>query len=150
MADVGPGPASPNEFDAYADDYDAQLQVGLSITGESRDYYARGRALWLAGRLAQLGFQPRIALDYGCGTGSATPFLVGNIGVERVIGVDVSAESIRIARSRFADSPASFALVREVAPLASIDLAFCNGVFHHISPAERPTSVQYVFRALRP
>ena len=67
-----------------------------------------------------------------------------------MLGVDVSAESIRVARTRFSGAPASFALVGDVAPLASIDLAFCNGVFHHISPAERARSVEYVFSALRP
>jgi SAM-dependent methyltransferase len=150
MADVSPAPASRNEFDAYADDYDAQLRVGLAITGESKDYYARSRARWLAGRLAALGCRPRTVLDYGCGTGSATPFLLEHLGAERVLGVDVSAESIRVARTRFSGAPASFALVGDVAPLASIDLAFCNGVFHHISPAERASSVEYVFSALRP
>jgi SAM-dependent methyltransferase len=149
MADVSPAPASRNEFDAYADDYDAQLGVGLAITGESKDYYARSRARWLARRLAALSYRARTVLDYGCGTGSATPFLLEHLGVERVVGVDVSAESIRIARTRFSGAPASFALVREFAPSASIDLAFCNGVFHHIPPAERAASVEYVFRTLR-
>ena len=145
-----PAPASRNEFDAYADDYDEQLEAGLAITGESKDYYARSRARWLAGRLAASSFRPRTVLDYGCGTGSATPFLLEDLGAEHVLGVDVSAESIRIARSRFSLEPASFALVGDVAPLGSIDLAFCNGVFHHIPPAQRATSVEYVFRALRP
>jgi SAM-dependent methyltransferase len=150
MPEVSPAPASGNEFDAYADDYDAQLQVGLSVTGETKDYYARSRARWLAGRLAGLGYRPRTVLDYGCGTGSATPFLLEHLGAERVLGVDVSAESIRIARSRFSGASASFALVGELTPLASIDLAFCNGVFHHIPPSERAASVEYVFRALHP
>jgi hypothetical protein len=32
-----PPAASLNEFDAYADDYDRQLQAGLSLTGETKD-----------------------------------------------------------------------------------------------------------------
>ena len=150
MSEVDPASAPGSDFDAFAGDYDKQLQAGLSLTGETKDYYAQGRARWLASRLAQLQFRPRAVLDYGCGTGSATPFLLKEVGVERVLGVDVSAESIRIARSHFSDAPASFELVDAIAPIASMDLAFCNGVFHHIPPAERAASVQYVFRALRP
>jgi SAM-dependent methyltransferase len=150
MSDVGPASPPRNDFDAYAGDYDKQLQAGLSATGETKDYYAQGRARWLARRLEKLRLRPRAVLDYGCGTGSATPFLLRDVGAERVLGVDVSAESIRIARGRFPEAPASFELVDEIAPIASMDLAFCNGVFHHIPPAERAASVQYVFRALRP
>ncbi len=150
MTPARPRILPPNSFDAYANGYDAQLEAGLSLTGETKNYYAQGRARWLAGRLAPLGFHPRSVLDYGCGTGSATPFLLEDLGVERVLGVDVSAESLRIARNRFADVPASFELVDDIAPRASMDLAFCNGVFHHIPPAERAASVQYVFRAVRP
>ncbi len=31
-----------------------------------------------------------------------------------------------------------------------IDLAYCNGVFHHIPPADRPAALRYVARRLRP
>jgi SAM-dependent methyltransferase len=30
-----------------------------------------------------------------------------------------------------------------------IDLAFCNGVFHHIPPDERAAAVDYIYRSLR-
>ena len=30
-------------FDKYADDYDAALAEGLSVSGEDKDYFARGR-----------------------------------------------------------------------------------------------------------
>jgi SAM-dependent methyltransferase len=35
-------------------------------------------------------------------------------------------------------------------PGAAIDLAFSNGVFHHIRPADRPSTIDYIYRALRP
>jgi SAM-dependent methyltransferase len=37
-----------------------------------------------------------------------------------------------------------------VEPRGEIDLAFCNGVFHHIPPAERAAAVAYLRAALRP
>jgi SAM-dependent methyltransferase len=33
---------------------------------------------------------------------------------------------------------------------ASVDLAFCNGVFHHIPVGDRSEAVRFVFDALRP
>ena len=29
-------------------------------------------------------------------------------------------------------------------------MAYCNGVFHHIDPTDRPAAVRYVWKALRP
>ena len=140
----------PNEFDAFAHDYDAQLQAGLAATGEAKGYYALARARWVAGRLSRIGFRADTVLDYGCGTGSATPFLLSEVKAGRVLGVDVSAESIHIAQRQFAGARAAFSLAAEISPAATIDLAFCNGVFHHIVPADRHASAQYVYDALRP
>lgn len=149
--DVAPASASEHEFDAYAADYAVELRAGLSLTGEDMSYYARARARWLAGRLARLGCRPHTVLDFGCGTGSATPYLIDEIGVERVVGVDVSAASVRIARQRFGGECASFAQIGDdTAAPASFDLAFCNGVFHHIPLQQREASAQYVFTSLRP
>jgi SAM-dependent methyltransferase len=38
----------------------------------------------------------------------------------------------------------------EYTPDGTMDLAFCNGVFHHIAPPERTAAVDYIHRALRP
>jgi SAM-dependent methyltransferase len=35
-------------------------------------------------------------------------------------------------------------------PSEEIDLAFCNGVFHHIPLSERAAAVNYVYRSLQP
>ena len=140
----------PNEFDAFAHDYDAQLQAGLSATGEAKGYYALARARWVAEQLSKIRFRADTILDYGCGTGTATPFLLSEVGAGHVLGVDVSAESIHVAQQQFTGPRASFSLAAELSPAATIDLAFCNGVFHHIVPADRDASAQYVYDALRP
>lgn len=140
----------PNEFDAFAHDYDAQLQAGLSATGEGKGYYALARARWVARQLSRIGFRADTILDYGCGTGTATPFLLSEVRANHVLGVDVSAESIHVAQQQFTGPRASFSIAAELSPAATIDLAFCNGVFHHIVPADRHASAQYVYDALRP
>jgi SAM-dependent methyltransferase len=40
--------------------------------------------------------------------------------------------------------------LEEFDPAGQFDLAFCNGVFHHIPPAERTDAVATVWNALRP
>lgn len=149
--EIEPTSASEHEFDAYAGDYAMQLGAGLSLTGEDMSYYARARARWLARRLAGMATRPRNVLDFGCGTGSATPYLINELGADRVLGVDVSAASIRVAQERFGGERATFLRIgaSTIAP-ASLDLAFCNGVFHHIPPRQREESARYVLEILRP
>ena len=62
------------EFDAYAARYDQELAEGLGLTGEGKEYYARGRMRWLAKRLREMGAaNPQTVLDFGCGLGNGTP-----------------------------------------------------------------------------
>jgi SAM-dependent methyltransferase len=136
-------------FNAYAKSYDEDLQNALSVSGEDKNYFALGRMRWLAGWLHHSGCHPRTVLDFGCGTGSATPFIHQFLKPGRVLGVDVSLESLRIAGESFHEMGTGFEIIgrphRE-----SFDVAFCNGVFHHITPGERQASLDYVFQSLRP
>jgi SAM-dependent methyltransferase len=144
------GGAPGTNFDDYAADYDAALARGVSVSGETKDFFAQGRVDWLARRLAQLAFTPRAVLDFGCGTGSAAPFLGALPGTASLLGVDVSEQSIAQAQKLHGSAKRRFALASDHRPDGSFDLAFCNGVFHHIPPSERVSAVDYVRRALRP
>jgi hypothetical protein len=75
-----------SEFDAYAVEYDAQHCPGNFHFGRRQNYFARGRVVWLARCLARLQKHPRTALDFGCGTGSATPFLLNQLKGELASG----------------------------------------------------------------
>lgn len=140
------------QFDAWATDYDAALDRGLSLSGEGKEFFARGRMAWLQRRLNELGCRPRRALDFGCGVGTSTALLLSIDGVEAATGVDVSQGSIEAARSRSLPEGTAairFGTVQEVPPDGGYDLVFCNGVFHHIAPGERQKAVEYVWGALR-
>ncbi|HEY2407149.1 MAG TPA: methyltransferase domain-containing protein [Polyangiaceae bacterium] len=139
-----------HDFDEYADDYDGALNRGLAVSGERKEYFARERIVWLAQALRALRIAPRTALDFGCGTGSATPYLFELLKVESVRGVDTSQRSVEVAHQKHGSSAAQFALLEAHEPAADVDLAFCNGVFHHIAPDERAEAVAYVWRSLRP
>ncbi len=143
-------PTDNAQFDRYATDYDAALAQGLRVSGEDKDYFAQRRVAWLAACLERVAYRPRSAMDFGCGTGSATPFLLGLGGVESLIGVDVSEKSIDEARRLHSATRARFLVFSDYEPDGMLDLAFCNGVFHHIPPAERAEAIRYVYGSLRP
>jgi SAM-dependent methyltransferase len=145
-------PVACNEpaFDAYAENYDDALEKGLAITGEDKHYFAQGRVNWLAKRLRDLSFHPKYILDFGCGTGSGTSFLLQLPHALRLTGLDVSAKTITVARRLHASSQAQFQLRDEFQPRKDVDLAFCNGVFHHISPEERKDAIEFIYRSVRP
>ena len=89
-------------------------------------------------------------MDFGCGTGSATPYLFDLIGVESVIGLDVSAKVLDAAKRTYGSERTQFLLFEEYQPSEQIDLVYCNGVFHHVPLSDRDAVVNYIYRILRP
>jgi len=136
-------------FDGYAKSYDAALSSALAPSGESREFFAEGRVEWLRRCLRELGASPRRVLDFGCGDGSTTPLLRRILGAESCIGVDVSPKSLDIARATHATERIRFEPISDVRSDWQMDLAYCNGVFHHILPAQRAAALAMVHRALR-
>ena len=65
-----------------------------------------------------------------------------------VIGIDVSAAELEIARN---ENPWAQTWQPENAPPdLSADIAYSNGTFHHIPPAERPGVLAKLFHQLKP
>lgn len=139
-----------SEFDEYAADYEGALAAGLSISGESSKYFARARIQWLTSCLRELKASPRSALDFGCGTGSAAPILAELLKVDSITGLDVSAKCLATAKQKHGSQRTQFQLLDDYRPSQAIDLAYCNGVFHHVPVRERTAAVDYIYRALRP
>jgi SAM-dependent methyltransferase len=139
-----------SQFDAFASEYDEALSRGVAVSGEDKTFFAEQRVVWLMRCLKKLGVAPSAVLDYGCGTGTATPYLIEILGAKNIVGVDLSAKSLDIARRQHTGLPAEYALTGDYTPNGSIDLAFCNGVFHHIPLKERSTCAKYIANCLRP
>jgi SAM-dependent methyltransferase len=137
------------DFDQRADTYDVELNRGLSVSGEEKEYFARGRIKWLRHRLQQLSASPAAAMDYGCGNGDTAILLRDMLQLSSVVGVDVSARSLELARSRHSGPSCRFLTIEQHVPGSNLDLVYCNGVFHHIRVPQRPSAVDYVFRCLR-
>jgi SAM-dependent methyltransferase len=136
------------EFDDYAGNYDSALNRGLSLSGESKEYFARERVRWLAARLSDLGVQHSHVLDYGCGTGGTSSELLEQLGARTVVGVDASRESLNVARRAHADPRLQFKNMSDIEPSGQFDVAYCNGVFHHVEPEQRLDALGYLYRSL--
>jgi len=144
------GSTNASSFDEYASSYDRDLARGLAATGENRDYFARRRVEWLRRYLDSIHFSAGSTIEFGCGTGSNVPFLMELAGVTSVTGIDTSEKSLEVARKTFGSPKANFYTADEYDAQGSADLAFCNGVFHHIPLADRAAAVQYLYGCLRP
>jgi SAM-dependent methyltransferase len=136
------------EFDQYADDYDKALEQGIGISGEDKSYFAEGRVRILRECLSGRFAHP-VVLDFGCGTGQATPFLFAGLGASTVVGVDVSPAQLAVARRDHGSAKAAFQTLDEFRPDGQIDVAFSNGVFHHIPRDQRAAMADYILRSLR-
>jgi trans-aconitate methyltransferase len=137
-------------FDEYSNSYQSALAEALKISGESREYFATERVRWLQRSLAGLNEHPRCALDFGCGDGSTDPILHEALNLERVLGIDVSAKSIENAQTLHGKDALAYCTLNSFIPRGEWELAYCNGVFHHIAPAERLANLEIIRGALRP
>lgn len=137
-------------FDTYATSYREAIARGLSITGESGAFFAQERVAWLANCLNEMDERPAELLDFGCGTGGSAPFFFHYLGVESVVGIDPSTSSLAVARAGNSRNKTRFVLPEEYDPNGEVDLAFTNGVFHHIRPRDRERTASYLFRAIKP
>ncbi len=139
------------EFDEVAGSYDRLLNESLAASGESREFFARGRVGWLAAEWEARRLSPAVrVLDFGCGTGGSTPWLRAAFSPLDFIGSDVSESSLEEARRMHGGEGVRFVNAAEMEAEAPVDLAFCNGVFHHIPPAARAGAVASVWRVLKP
>ena len=89
-------------------------------------------------------------MDFGCGTGNSVAFLLSELSAKRVIGIDMSEQSLVQARMRYSASNTEFFTSGKYIPSGEVELAYCNGVFHHIPVDLRAEAVGYVYRSLKP
>lgn len=151
ISEQSSGSPEAAEFDEFAGDYDAALNQGLELSGEGKEYFAAGRMRWLARLFERMGERPRTAVDFGCGTGTATPFFFKFLDIEMLTGTDPSEKSLETALGHWGDRhpETTFALSGNE-PEAAADLVYCNGVFHHIPPAVRTGAIEQIARSLKP
>ncbi|HVE11859.1 MAG TPA: class I SAM-dependent methyltransferase [Elusimicrobiota bacterium] len=130
--------------------YDEMLKRGISLSGEEKDFFIAGRLAALLEALPP-GFAPRRILDFGCGTGQTSAALAPLFDGAEVAGTDASAPALAAAAAiEEALDGVSFFADAELAGQAPFDLAYTNGVFHHVEPARRPETLARLRDALKP
>jgi trans-aconitate methyltransferase len=141
--------SSPSNFDAAAQNYDTQLNQGLRLTGENKEYFAHQRVTFIRALLGNNLPKDSRVLDYGCGIGTATPFLNSELKPATLVGCDLSKESVAKAQETHGES-AVFCNLDKIKSLAPFDLVYCNGVFHHIAPEKRLLVAGQIASLIRP
>lgn len=135
------------QFDNFAENYSEILQAGLAATGENADYFMRRRIEITGQHLTRSAAVINEIMDFGCGVGLATSCLLETLSAKQVVGVDVSRKILAEAARRNPSGRANFAHPEDFT--GSVDLVFCNGVFHHIDPAQRAASLLFIHKALK-
>lgn len=137
------------ELFKQAEEYDKLLNQGLSLSGENKLFFARGRILEMKRWLGNQAPITRI-LDFGCGIGDTTALIAEHFPDAHVVGVDAEGDAIDFANAKFATNRVTFCTNEQLSSTESFDLCYTNGVFHHIPPADRPAAVSFVYEKLRP
>jgi SAM-dependent methyltransferase len=136
-----------SDFDHYARDYRRLVRDALAIPGVAPDFFETTKAFELGRRLPR-GKRLR-ALDIGCGIATLHPFIAGMFA--ELIGVDVSAQSIAIAR---AANPQQRFEVYDGRHLpfadASFDFSFAVCVLHHVPRGQWPSFIREMARVVAP
>lgn len=137
-------------FDHAAASYEQQLQQGLAVSGESADFFVRGRVCLLERLLQRQQVSCQSVLDFGCGVGNATKTLQSCFPMQQLVGLDCSVESIQVARRRHGEDRCRWLTDPKQIEMCSLDLAYTSGVFHHIAPDERDTHLAHIYSWLKP
>ena len=134
-------------FDGFVEDYEEACARGVSLSGESRDHFARARVEltkhWCPVPVERI-------LDFGCGMGHSTPYFLDTFPGAVLVGVDASAAAIQWAQEHYGAADARFVTPDGADRLNTVDLVYSNGTFHHIEPPERPAIVSRIFQWLEP
>lgn len=140
---------SAPEFDPYSKDYKSLVNDSLAFSGFDVDYFTRVKAEYLKDILrVSFGRTDVDVLDLGCGIGNYHKLLRPDL--HSLSGVDVSSESIKIAKSRNPDvSYADFDGLTIPFETDAFDVVFAVCVFHHVPLNGRDRLVAEAQRVLR-
>lgn len=142
------------QFDRFARDYREIHVRNISISGEAPEYFSKYKARVLSRICARRisGARPLSILDFGAGIGNTIEFLLDYFPDSSIMGIDVSGESIDLARERL---PASVGLLKfdgkkTPFPEGSFDVVLAACVLHHVNLDEHMELMREIMRVLRP
>jgi len=137
----------PEQLFDRAAEYEAMLNQGIGLSGESQDFFVVGRVQDMR---MQLPASPRRILDFGCGTGKSCAYLAQVFPTAAIVGADLSEQALLHARALFGSNQVTFETIGDLPQFEKFDLCYINGVFHHILPAERQHTLAMIRHVLAP
>jgi SAM-dependent methyltransferase len=140
------------EFDRFAANYHALHAGNVALTGEAPEYFADYKMRDFAELVRQFGLPGNGRyLDFGCGTGASVAPFLNRLPAARLVGADVSGESLRHARERFGEVAEFEPIEDGVLAVAdgTFDGIFANCVFHHIPPVAHSGALTELYRLSR-
>lgn len=143
------------EFDAHAKTYNEVLDDSIGFSGEDPAYFAEYKIRDLHRELATRGVDTKAALrllDFGCGVGASIPYLRQYFAQAELLGVDVSEESLDLARSRHGQLARFLKLSQRELPVEAeaLDAAYAMCVFHHIDESQHVEVLSKIRSRLKP
>lgn len=125
-------------FDKYAQDYKRHLANSTAFCTKNHIYFARYKTQVIKHTSS---LQPVKILDFGCGTGRNTPFLTEAFPTAKILGCDISEDSLKIAQESF---PLADFFHNDAPEVNSGDfeLIVVSCVLHHIPPISRAEIIQ--------
>lgn len=140
-----------SEFDKFAEEYKSTLNASVSLSGDSSDYFAEYKIKEVSRECMQHKIFDGEILDFGCGTGTSTPYFKKYFRKSKLTGVDVSNSSLEIAKSRFGDVDyVQFDGSKLPYKDNSFDIIFTACVFHHIDEEQHGELLSEIRRVLTP
>ena len=138
-----------DNFDQFARNYRDLHTENVKLSGADSDYFSEFKAKDLAAHEATKALD---ILDLGCGDGTMARFLVKHMAGCRLEGIDISEESIAVARERGLPQANFKAYDGASIPYPDAHFEVCTiaTVLHHIDHALHPALMQEVHRVLRP
>ena len=149
----------------YPDDL---IELILSIKGpaflcdeilrdEDPEYVAKSLRLFMSSYFEPASLEGKRVLDFGCGSGASLGVLARNYPDAAFVGIELSAELLRIARRRVDfHELANVDLLTSPAPdqlptnLGTFDVVLLNAVVEHLLPQERHELLPAIWRLVRP
>jgi ubiquinone/menaquinone biosynthesis C-methylase UbiE len=121
-----------DDFDAYAKNYRTIHSQNIQLSGADSFYFAEQRVAMLQGYEKN---EPLKVLDLGCGDGVSEIFMQKYFSRWQVQGIDVSKESIEMAKQQVLPNAVFNVYDGINIPFAdnSFDIVFVAGVLHHVA-----------------
>ncbi|OFY96902.1 MAG: hypothetical protein A3K10_14150 [Bacteroidetes bacterium RIFCSPLOWO2_12_FULL_31_6] len=138
-----------DNFDEFAKGYRKTHNKAIEVSGADSDYFSEHKIIELL-KLENSNQHLKI-LDFGCGDGNSVVFLRKHFPNASIVGVDVSEESIIVAKNKEITNSTFTTFNGTILPFQKeeFDIVFTAMVFHHIAPQLHKGILTEIVRVLK-